>query len=122
MIPGREEAQRLVREAESCNPGPWGDHSRVAADLLDCSILRVIASQCAHWRGNLQQRGVMPEKPINIENSECTMLIGAGIERSAVLEIATGLMALAMTESAKRERHTGRSLQKRMDKSYCLLP
>ena len=32
MIPGREEAQRLVREAESCNPGPWGDHSRVAAE------------------------------------------------------------------------------------------
>lgn len=29
--PGREEAQRLLREAERCNPGPWGDHSRVAA-------------------------------------------------------------------------------------------
>ena len=32
MIPDRAEAQRLLREAESCNPGPWGDHSRVAAD------------------------------------------------------------------------------------------
>lgn len=32
MIPGREEALRLVREAEICNPGPWGDHCRVAAD------------------------------------------------------------------------------------------
>lgn len=27
----RTEAERLVREAESCNPGPWGNHSRVAA-------------------------------------------------------------------------------------------
>ena len=26
-----EEAERLLREAESCNPGPWGNHSRVAA-------------------------------------------------------------------------------------------
>ena len=29
--PDREEAHRLLTEAESCNPGPWGDHSRVAA-------------------------------------------------------------------------------------------
>lgn len=29
--PDREEAERLVKEAECCNPGPWGDHSRVAA-------------------------------------------------------------------------------------------
>lgn len=31
MLPTREEALALVKEAESCNPGPWGDHSRVAA-------------------------------------------------------------------------------------------
>ena len=37
MIPNRAEAQRLLREAESCNPGPWGDHSRVAADCA-CKI------------------------------------------------------------------------------------
>ena len=37
MIPSRAEAHRLVREAESCNPGPWGDHSRVAADCA-CKI------------------------------------------------------------------------------------
>ena len=37
MIPGREEAHRLLAEAESCNPGPWGDHSRVAADCA-CKI------------------------------------------------------------------------------------
>lgn len=29
--PTIEEAERLLRDAESCNPGPWGDHSRVAA-------------------------------------------------------------------------------------------
>lgn len=29
--PDRVEAERLVREAETCNPGPWGDHCRVAA-------------------------------------------------------------------------------------------
>ena len=29
--PIREEAHRLLTEAENCNPGPWGDHSRVAA-------------------------------------------------------------------------------------------
>ncbi len=31
MIPNREEAERLLAEAENCNPGPWGNHSRVAA-------------------------------------------------------------------------------------------
>ena len=29
--PDRQEAHRLLTEAETCNPGPWGDHSRVAA-------------------------------------------------------------------------------------------
>ena len=29
--PTREVAEELLREAESCNPGPWGDHSRVVA-------------------------------------------------------------------------------------------
>lgn len=31
MLPEREEAERILRDAESSNPGPWGDHSRVAA-------------------------------------------------------------------------------------------
>ncbi len=31
MLPTREEAEKLLKEAEACNPGPWGDHSRVAA-------------------------------------------------------------------------------------------
>ncbi len=31
MQPTREEAHRLLKEAELHNPGPWGDHSRTAA-------------------------------------------------------------------------------------------
>ena len=29
--PTREEAERLLQDAWTCNPGPWADHSRVAA-------------------------------------------------------------------------------------------
>lgn len=35
MLPTREEAERLLKEAEGCNPGPWGDHSRVAAHCAE---------------------------------------------------------------------------------------
>lgn len=31
MRPTREEAEKILAEAEACNPGPWGNHSRVAA-------------------------------------------------------------------------------------------
>ncbi|MCM1568573.1 MAG: HD domain-containing protein [Roseburia sp.] len=31
MFPTREEAEELLREAESCNPGAWANHSRVTA-------------------------------------------------------------------------------------------
>ncbi len=31
MLPTREEAEKLLSEAEDCNPGPWGNHSRIAA-------------------------------------------------------------------------------------------
>ncbi len=31
MLPSKEEAQRLLLEAEAQNPGPWGEHSRVTA-------------------------------------------------------------------------------------------
>lgn len=41
MIPTRNEAERLLREAESCNPGPWGNHSRIAAHCA-----RKIAREC----------------------------------------------------------------------------
>ena len=39
--PTRENAERLLREAELLNPGSWGDHSRVAAKCAE-----LIASHC----------------------------------------------------------------------------
>ncbi len=33
--PGREEAEKLLEEAEKCNPGPWGNHSRTAAHCAE---------------------------------------------------------------------------------------
>lgn len=35
MLPTREKAEELLKEAEICNPGPWGDHSRVAAHCAE---------------------------------------------------------------------------------------
>lgn len=35
MLPTRKEAEEILIEAESCNPGPWGDHSRVAAHCAE---------------------------------------------------------------------------------------
>lgn len=36
MLPTREQAEALLREAEARNPGPWGDHSRTAAHCAEC--------------------------------------------------------------------------------------
>lgn len=35
MLPTREKAEELLKEAEKCNPGPWGNHSRVAAHCAE---------------------------------------------------------------------------------------
>lgn len=35
MLPARTEAEQLLKEAEKCNPGPWGNHSRVAAHCAE---------------------------------------------------------------------------------------
>lgn len=35
MIPSRTTAEELLREAEQCNPGPWGNHSRIAAHCAE---------------------------------------------------------------------------------------
>ena len=40
MLPTRVEAEKLVTEAELCNPGPWGDHCRVAAHCAEKIALR----------------------------------------------------------------------------------
>lgn len=41
MLPTRTEAEALLAEAERCNPGPWGSHSRVAAHCAER-----IAAEC----------------------------------------------------------------------------
>lgn len=35
MLPDRKTAEALLVEAEQCNPGPWGDHSRVTAQCAE---------------------------------------------------------------------------------------
>lgn len=47
MLPTKEEAERILVEAEGCNPGPWGDHSRTAAYCAE-----KIASHCEDMDGN----------------------------------------------------------------------
>lgn len=42
MLPSREEAEKLLIEAEKSNPGPWGNHSRIAAHCAE-----KIAMACA---------------------------------------------------------------------------
>lgn len=47
MLPSREEAIELLREAEKCNPGAWGNHSRVAAHCAE-----KIALECNELNSN----------------------------------------------------------------------
>ncbi len=42
MLPTRENAEKLLIEAEKCNPGAWGNHSRIAAHCAE-----KIAKQCS---------------------------------------------------------------------------
>ncbi|MBD5551682.1 MAG: HD domain-containing protein [Lachnospiraceae bacterium] len=42
MLPTREKAEELLAEAEKCNPGAWGNHSRVAAHCAE-----KIAQECS---------------------------------------------------------------------------
>lgn len=35
MLPTRTEAETLLKEAEKCNPGPWGNHSRITAHCAE---------------------------------------------------------------------------------------
>ena len=41
MYPTREEAEKLLIDGEACNPGPWGNHSRIAAHCAEA-----IAQRC----------------------------------------------------------------------------
>ena len=35
MYPNRDKAREILKEAEGCNPGPWGNHSRTAAHCAE---------------------------------------------------------------------------------------
>lgn len=35
MLPTRESAEEILQEAERCNPGPWGNHSRIVAHCAE---------------------------------------------------------------------------------------
>lgn len=35
MLPDRQRAEELLQEAEQCNPGPWGDHSRITGQCAE---------------------------------------------------------------------------------------
>lgn len=35
MLPDRKEAEKLLAEAEQCNPGPWGVHSRITGQCAE---------------------------------------------------------------------------------------
>ena len=35
MYPTKEEAEKLLKDAESCNPGKWVDHSRTCAHCAE---------------------------------------------------------------------------------------
>lgn len=41
MLPTREEAETILKEAEKCNPGAWGNHSRITAHCAE-----KIAKEC----------------------------------------------------------------------------
>lgn len=47
MMPTREKAEELLADAERCNPGAWGNHSRVAAHCAE-----KIAEECGDLDAN----------------------------------------------------------------------
>lgn len=47
MLPTREIAEKLLKEAEKCNPGAWGDHSHVVAHCAE-----KIAQKCDDMDSN----------------------------------------------------------------------
>lgn len=56
-LPDREEAKRILSEAEKCNPGPWGDHSRVAAECAEKLLYYAMEADKAYILGLLHDIG-----------------------------------------------------------------
>jgi hypothetical protein len=59
MLPTREEAEKLVVDAEQYNPGPWGNHSRVAATCAEkiATLCEDMDSEKAYILGLLHDIG-----------------------------------------------------------------
>ena len=77
MIPARQEAERLLREAESCNPGPWGNHSRVAAHCAEkiAEACKDMDSEKAYILGLLHDIG----KAVDQEQEGTHVQLGADL-------------------------------------------
>ena len=59
MLPSRKCAEELLKEAEKCNPGPWGNHSRIAAYCAEtiASFCNDLDSEKAYILGLLHDIG-----------------------------------------------------------------
>ena len=58
MYPTRDEANRLLKEAEKLNPGPWGNHSRTVAHCAEAIAARSgLDSEKAYVLGLLHDIG-----------------------------------------------------------------
>jgi len=59
MLPTRKEAEVLLEEAEGCNPGPWGNHSRVTAHCAEkiAEACPMLESEKAYILGLLHDIG-----------------------------------------------------------------
>jgi len=59
MLPTRKEAEALLEKAENCNPGPWGNHSRVAAHCAEkiAAACPMLNSEKAYILGLLHDIG-----------------------------------------------------------------
>ncbi len=56
--PSAEEARGILAEAEACNPGPWGDHSRTAAHCAErIALLSGLCPEKAYVLGLLHDIG-----------------------------------------------------------------
>ena len=61
-FPTKEEAEALLAEAESCNPGPWGNHSRTAAHCAEAIAKRAgMDAERAYVLGLLHDIGRMTD-------------------------------------------------------------
>ena len=85
MLPTREEAEKLVIDAEQCNPGPWGDHSRVAALCAEkiAALCEDMDAEKAYILGLLHDIGKLFVEGIKNENS-LEVLVSEGMKQHVI--------------------------------------